>query len=817
MIKNYFKIAWRTILKNRATFTINIVGLSLGITSCLLITLFVVDELSYDRFNENSDRMARVLLNAKMGDEIIKESTVMAPVARTFVEELPEVVDATRIVRAAERTKVTYNGNTLRKGKMAMADANLFQMFSLALIKGDPNTVLDRPRSVVLTQEQAKAYFGEEEPLDKTIQIHDIGIFAPSGYVDNSGFYTVTGIMEQIPDNSHFHFDLIASMASNADADNQSWLSGSYHTYLLFAEGADLGGMEAKLSGITKKYMGPQLKKGLGMDYGEFLEAGNHVGFFMQPLTDIHLHSELSGQLEQGGQAGTVYMFAAIALFMLLIACFNFMNLSTAGASKRLKEIGIRKVLGSDRKRLVTQFLTESFMATFLAMGIGLLLFLLALPYFNQLSGKSLTYDLLLNPRVMVALVGLTALVSLMAGGYPAFFMSSFKPIQALKNKFSFVGGKGVRSGLVVFQFAISISLIIGTLVVGRQMDFIQNKDLGYDREELIVVRDAGLLGNDFGPFREELRKDPRILNMTTSAFVPAGPTDTNGATLYSKRDPTQQLRTKVFNIDEEYLPTLGIKLLKGRNFSKDFGSEQNNIIINETAVKTFGLDGNPVGQTLVESTDLEGGRATLTIVGVVKDFHSRSLHEPIQPLLMKYNPYYGLIVKAKAGDIADLIALMENRWKSFGSKEVFGYALLDELYNETYLRERNMNSILQYFSFLTIFVACLGLFGLVTFTAQQRFKEIGIRKVLGSSVPQIVVMLAKDFLKLVLISMLIAFPFGYYAMDKWLQGFAYSIDIDWWIFAVAGVVTVLIAFLTISFRSIKAALANPVQSLRME
>jgi len=817
MFKNHLKLAWRTALKNKGLLSINIIGLSLGIASCLTIALFVVDELSYDKFNTKADQITRVSLNAKMGDEIIREASIMPPVGKTLVEELPEVLASTRVIKLSDRTKVVHEGNTLRKGKMALVDPNFFEVFTLPLLKGDLNTVLDKPNSVVLTKEQAEAYFGNGDPLNKTLDIKDIGVYGASGYVDNSGIYTVTGVIAEMPVNSHFHFDLIASMQGNKDATDQSWLSGSYHTYLLLEKGIDIHGLEAKLPAITEKYMGSQMQAAMGMTFQKFLESGNKVGLYLQPLTKIHLYSDVTGEFEEGGDIDIVYMFAAIAIFMLLIACINFMNLSTAGASSRVKEIGMRKVLGSEKGQLILQFLTESFLATLFAMGIGVLLFAVALPYFNQVTGKSFTFGQIVTSRFVLALIGLNIVISFLAGGYPAFFMSNFKPLQALKNRFRSGSSKGIRSGLVVFQFAISICLIIGTLVVSQQMNYIQNKDVGYNRDGLLVIRDAGLIGNSLSAFKEGLQKDPRVIHITNSAFVPAGPSDRSFAMVSTGEEHAQRLRFRLYGIDEEYIPTLGMDLLQGRNFSKDYGNEENNVIINQTAIKTLGLEKNPVGRTLVEFTDNQGTSRILNIVGVVKDFNSRSLHEPIEPMMMKYNPYYGLIVRAKTADMPGLIANMEDQWESFGSGEIFGYAFLDELYNETYLKEKNMNAILRIFAFLTIFVACLGLFGLVTFTAQQRFKEIGIRKVLGSSASQIVGLLANDFLKLVVISMIIAFPLGYYLMSKWLQDFAYRIEIKWWVFALAGLIIMFIAFFTISYRSIKVANANPVKSLRSE
>jgi len=808
MFKNYLKIAWRNILKNKGLFSINILGLSLGIATCLAITLFVVDELSYDRYNEKGDQMARVILKAKLADEIIKEPFVPAPVAATLVREFSEVLDATRISTTYGLQKVTYNEKTIRKGKMAFVDSNFFELFTLPLLKGDAESALKKPNTIVLTTEQARAYFGNEDPLNKTIKI------------ENRGLYTVTGIIDKVPENSHFHFDLFASMEGNKEANSQKWIQGSYWSYLLLADGTDLDQFEEKLQSIVKKYMVPQLEEGLGMTYEKFLKTGQEVGLYIQPLTDIHLRSNFSGasDFEPGGDINTVYMFSAIALFMLLIACINFMNLSTAGASKRVREIGLRKVLGSKKRQLVKQFLTEAFIATLVAMAIGVLLLVMALPYFNQLSGKSLEINTLFTSETLAALIGLTVLISFLAGGYPAFFMSSFKPVQALKNRFASSNSKGIRSGLVVFQFAISISLIIGTLVVSQQMAYIQNKDIGYEREQLIVIRDAYLLGKDAPAFKNELLNHPEVKSITSSSYIPAGPTDNNIHNISSHNTELKR-RTNLYYVDEDYISTLGMEIVAGRNFSATLSAETNNVIVNEAAIKIFGLEENPIGQTLFRSTDLKGGREKLSIIGVVKDFHARSLHEPIEPLLMMMstNEVASLMIKSKTAEAPTLLSFIEQKWNSFGSGETFDYAFLDELYNETYIKEQNMNVILRAFALLTILVACLGLFGLVTFTAEQRFKEIGIRKVLGSSVPQIVSLLSRDFLKLIFISMIIAFPIGYYFMDKWLQRFTYHIKIEWWLFVLAGLTTVLIAFLTISYRSIKAAVMNPVKSLRTE
>lgn len=798
-------------------FAINVTGLAIGIATCLIISLFVVDELSYDRFNEKANQIVRINFDAKIGDEIIKESSVMAPVAATFKRELPDVINSTRLLKTAEKARVSYNNKTFRKGKMALVDANFFDIFTIQFLKGDPKTALVKPNTVVLTANQAQTYFGKADPINKILEIKDHGVYGKDGYLKLDGLFTVTGVIEEIPKNAHFHFDLLTSMASNPDAISESWMNGNYATYLKISKGINLSEIETKIQRITEKYMSPQLKNALGLSYKEFLAKGNRVGFFLQPLTEIHLQSNSKFELEPGGDIKTVYIFTVVALFMLLIACINFMNLSTANASKRVKEIGMRKVLGSKKNQLVFQFLTESFISTLVAMFLAAFFFFISIPYFNQISGKVYGLENLFTPQVLLIILILTVIISLLAGAYPAFFMSSFKPLQALKNRFAGGSSKGVRSGLVVFQFVISATLIICTLVVSQQMHFIQNKDIGYDRNQLIVIREAGHLKDNFEAFRDEIKKDSRVKSLTTSSFVPAGPTDDYLSIVTPIDDAMKQIRTKIYDIDEEYIPTLGMELLKGRNFEKQNSKEQNNIILNETAVKTLGLKSNPIGQSIFENTNQEPKKKLLTIVGVIKDFHARSLHEKIDPLIMKYKPYYGLIIKTNSEDVAGLINAMKNKWASYGTNEDFSYSFLDELYNETYTKEANMNSILNAFAFLTIFVACLGLFGLITFTTEQRFKEIGIRKVLGSSILQIVGLLSKDFLKLILIAFLIATPLGYYVMNNWLQDFAYRIELKWWVFVVAGVCTLFIAVLTISFRSIQAALMNPVKSLKTE
>ena len=621
--------------------------------------------------------------------------------------------------------------------------------------------------------------------------------------------------MKDIPKNSHFHFDLLVSTLGYAQAKKTSWMQSDFFTYLLLKKGTEISSVEARLPAITKKYMGPQMMDAIGTSYEDF-QKDNSLGLFLQPLTDIHLYSDFSDSttLEQGGDIKYVYIFSAVALFMLVIACINFMNLATASASKRSKEVGIRKVLGSNKKQLIYQFLSEAFIAALIATILATVLFALTLPWFNQLAGKTIEFSSLLKPVYILSLLGLILLITILAGSYPAFYLSSFNPLNALKSKFSGNGkSSGIRSGLVIFQFVISAGLILATLVVKEQMSYIQNKDIGYEKDQLLVVRNSYLLGNNEDNFIDEIKNDPRIENLTHSAFVPAGESDNEVGGIFLNGEFLR--RMFFYNVDENYIATMGMELLQGRNFSKEFGDESDKIIINEKAADVLGIGKDPVGKTFQRDTD--EGLKDITVIGVIKNFNFKSLHQEIEPLILKKNPYGGMIIRSKVADMSGIIKNLNEDWNNYNPKEPLNYSILDDSFNHTYLKERKMGTILTLFAILTIIVACLGLFGLVTFTAEQRFKEIGIRKVLGSSASQIVTLLSKDFIKLVGISFLISFPLSYYLMNKWLQDFAYRIQIHWWLFLLAAIITIGIAFLTIGIKSFRAASANPIKSLKTE
>lgn len=793
-------------MKNKTFSAINVSGLAIGIATCLIIMLFVKDELSYDRYNEKADRIVRVVFKGMMNGEQMKEAVTMAPTAHTIEKDYPEVEAATRL-RSYGYQKITAGDKTFSDGKLAYVDGNFFQIFTLPLIKGDAKTALAEPNTLVITKVIAEKYFGSEDPIGKVLT-----------FKDWKQAYRVTGVIEKVPANSHYHFDLFGSMVSLEDAKGTSWMQSDYFSYLLLKEGQDYKKLEAKMPQIVDKYMAPQIEKALGVTLAEFRKKGNNIGLYLQPLTDIHLYSDFSLTLEPGGDIRYVYIFGAIALFILLIACINFMNLSTAGASKRAKEVGIRKVLGSIKYELIGQFLLESAILTFFALAMALVFVRVGLPFFNQLSGKELSLHFTNYPLIIAVLVVFGLTVSLLAGSYPAFFLSSFKPIAVLKSKFMAAGKTiGLRSGLVVFQFMISISLIIGTTIVYQQLSYIQGKKLGFDKDQLIVLRNSWALGKNEAILRDQLLKDPRVVNVTISGHLPVGPTNTSMSGTYPDEKMNQNRRTIIYQIDDRYVPTMGMELVAGRNFSKDFGTDSSGVIINEAAAKIYGWGKGAVGHTVNRFLNNEGGKKAYKVIGVVKDFHFRSLHEEIAPLAMVLENSSGLVIKVKTQNAAALLKDIKSQWDGFKVEEPFSYAFLDEEFNKAYQAEQKTGVILGVFTALTIFIACLGLFGLATFTAEQRIKEIGIRKVLGANVSQIVVLLSLDFVKLILIACLIAFPLGYWGMNKWLEDFVYKVDIKWPVFLLAATGALGVALLTISFQAIKAALTNPVKSLKSE
>jgi putative ABC transport system permease protein len=805
MIKNHIKIAFRSLFRNKTFSLINMAGLAIGIATCLLILLFVQNELSYDRFNEKAGRIVRVVFRGSIQGEKMKEGNVMPPVAQTLQKDYPEVQAATRL-RLAGFPRISIGEKTFKDNAFAYVDSNFFQVFTLPFIKGDPKNALLDPNSIVISETVAKKYFGSEDPVGRTLHFKDI-----------NADLKIAGVMRDIPANSHFHFDIFGSMGRLPESRNPSWMTSEYYTYLVLPEGYDYKKLQAKMVGIMEKYAGSEVEKAFGMPYAQFLKKGNELGLFLQPLTDIHLHSDFNMEIEGGSDIRYVYIFSAVAIFMLFIACINFMNLSTAGASKRAREVGIRKVMGSLRIQLVKQFLLESLLITTAGLLIAIALVYWVLPFFNHLAGKNLSLNLLGNSWLVPALLIFGLITGFLAGCYPAFYLSSFNPVTVLKGKFS-SNRKSIRlrSGLVVFQFLISIVLIVATTVVYKQLAFIQNEKLGYDKNQVLIVEESYWLGNNQDAYKQKLLADPRVISVSSSGYLPAGYSYNNNFMVYPENKTDQLVKTLRYDVDYTYIPTLGMEMAAGRNFSKDFGTDSLGMIINEEAAKAFGWGANALGHR-VTRPDNDGLKTTFHVIGIVRDFHFKSMHETISPLIMVLGrDYENIIVKTKTRDISGLLATMKNQWGALADMP-FTYSFLDERFASTYNAEQKLGSILGIFAGLTIFVACLGLFGLATFTAEQRIKEIGIRKVLGATVSGIVVLLSKDFLKLVLIAFLIATPLAWYLMNLWLQDFAYKMNISAWIFVMAALLAVAITLLTVSFRAIRAAVANPVDSLRNE
>ncbi len=815
MLKNFFTIAFRNCWRNKATSLIHIAGLGLGIATFLLIVLFVQHERSYDRYNKKADRIVRVDFHGKMNGGETREATVMPPVAAAMKQDFPEVEVATRLVNQGVH-RITYGDKTLREDAMAFVDSNFFQVFTLPLIEGDPRTALLRPNSAVITKAMSRKFFGNADPIGKVLEFRD-----------DSMAMTVTGVIDKVPANAHFHFELFASMAGYADSRSTSWMTSGYYTYLVLPAGYDPKRLEAKLPSLVEKYMGPQLKASLGVTLSQFRAGGNSLGFELQRLTDIHLHSNLSGEIEPPGDIRYIYIFSAVGIFMLLIACINFINLSTAGAGKRAREVGIRKVLGSVRGQLISQFLIESLLLTFVGTAIAITLLYFSLPLFNQIAGQELSLNWSGAVWLIPTILGIVLATGVLAGLYPAFFLSAFNPVTVLKGLFT-PGGKSatLRSTLVTFQFVISICLIIGTAIVYQQLSYIQHKKLGYDRDQVLVVQESFWLQNNQDYFRHELAEDPRIVSVSASAYLPAGQTNNSVFICYPDGRRNDLMYSSQYSVDEQYIPTLGMQVIAGRNFSRAFPSDSTAALINETAAIKLGwiTPGRPYDPAallghLVTQKDNNGTGISYHVIGLVRDFNFRSLHDLITPLVMTYNPGMegNFIVKARTKDLAGLVSTMEKEWTALKPGMPFSYSFLDDRFNKTYTFEKHIGLTLGIFAGLTIFVACLGLFGLATFTAERRTKEIGIRKVLGASSASIIGLLSKEFVRLVTIAFLIAAPIAWLVMDHWLRDFPYRITIGWWVFALAALLAIVITLLTVGLRALRAAVASPADSLRTE
>jgi len=807
MIKNYVKTAFRSLLKNKGFTVINILGLALGLATCLLIVLYVADELSYDRYNTKASRIYRVNEDLKLGDNSVKYAVCMAPLAKTLKTEYPYVENTVRIKNAG--TSHVKKGNlNIVENKVAFADPSLFDVFTLPMINGNPSSALTEPNSVIITETTAQKYFNGTNAVGKTLLFND------------NTLCNVTGIIKDIPKQSHFNFDFFISMSSFPDSRSDEWLRSDYNTYVLLKDASDAKKLEAAFPELLKKYSGAQMQAQLNLSIEGFEKSGSYFRMNLIPLTAIHLHGNLSGELGPNTTTQYIYIFSAIGIFILLIACVNFMNLSTARSSSRAREVGVRKVLGSPRRYLIAQFLTESTLLTLFATIIAFLAAILLLPLFNQLSGKEILFTAQSLVWILPALLFIVIFIGALSGSYPAFYLSAFQPVDVLKGKLV-AGYKGgwLRSFLVVFQFSISIVLIIGTLVVYNQLNYIQTKNLGYNRNQVLIVQNLFELNNQAKIFKQEVKKIPGVINATMTGFLPTS--NWHSRTIYYRDASLDQKRSmfpQSWQIDEDYVSTLDMKMAAGRSFSSDMQTDSAGIVINEAAAKFLGFK-DPLNKTVYRSLGgKQGNVKQCHIIGVVKDFNFNSLREAVEPVVMTLAENNGaLSIRVNTKNLPILLSQIKDKWRSLSPNVQINYSFMDQEFDASYRSEQLTGKVAIVLTSLAILIACLGLFGLAAYAAEQRTKEIGIRKVLGASVSAIAGMLSKDFVKLVFLAIIIASPVAWYLMNKWLQGFAYRINMQWWVLALAGIVALFIAVITVSFQSIKAAIANPVNSLKNE
>lgn len=807
MFKNYFKIAVRNLTKYKFISFINLFGLTVGLTCCLLITAYIVNELSYDRYNKNADniyRVERTFLNAETGALSLQLGAVAPPFGPLLQNDFQAVKKMTRILPIGT-SAIKYKENIFNQDNICFADENLFNVFDFKVAKGNPALALSDPYSVMMTEQTAKKYFGNADPMNKIVRLN------------NQFDFKVTGIYKALPSNSHWHPDVMISFNTLKDsaiygANNlmTNWGNNAFYTYLLVPDHFNVKKFESQLPAFQNRHI-PSDGKYKATDYSILS---------LRKLTDIHLYAHTDEEIEINGDIKRVYIFSAIALFILLIACINYMNLSSARSVLRAKEIGVRKTAGAAKGELIAQFLTESVFIAWLAALLSFALTFVMLPWLDQLSGQNLSINNLFQWKIMIVILLVPFIVGIVSGIYPALYLSSFEPAKVLKGIIKKGGGNiSFRKALVIFQFSISIILIIATVIVFQQLNYIQNKSLGFDKSHVVTLRYNSALNESYPSFKNELLSNSNIKEVALSSRIPSGRLlDSQGSQL-NRGDSLAPSKADIKNVvtDEDFIPTYGIKIVAGRNFSKNYGMDTASFLINETAVKALELKSN---QEAIGKQFQYGGRKG-TIVGVFNDFNFESLHQRIIPLVL-YEPLTGdgaggnISVKI-SGNVPAALAQIEKTWKKYLPEIPFEYKFLDDRYAKLYEAEIKESTILIIFSCIAIFIACLGLFGLSAFTITQRVKEIGIRKVLGATTGSIVELISKDFLLLVVIAAVIAFPVAWYAMHHWLQNFAYRIDIAWWVFILAGIIAIVIAFATISFQAIKVATSNPVKNLRSE
>jgi putative ABC transport system permease protein len=808
MLKNYLKIAVRNFIRHIGFSFINIFGLAVGIACCLLILLFVRDELTFDRHNEKIDRIHRIGLSGFVNNSVFDGVVTPSPMAKALVSEFPEVEAATRL-RNFGFPVFRYGDKVFSEERVFWVDASFFDVFTVPFISGDPKTALEKPLTIVLTRSMARKYFGDEDPIGKALN------------ADRRRDYVVTGVVEDTPRNSHFHYDFLAALETYDDSRSPVWVSNNYLTYVLLREDASPRAFAAKLGDLVKTHVAPQIQAAIGISLEQFFASGGKYAYFVQPLKDIHLRSHYDFELEPNGDIAYVYIFSIIALGILAVAVINFVNLATARSSSRAREVGIRKTIGSYRGQIVRQFLSETILMSFLSVLVALLVVQLLLPAFNSITGKELSVPYIQNPLTIPALLALVILVGILAGIYPAFFLASFDPVTVLKTETSGRSRKShLRNVLVVFQFAVSIVLLIGTLVVHGQMKYIQTRNLGFNREQIVIVEKTDDIGKELRAFKQELLGNPHVVSATNTANLIGGGDFGNSAHKLAGATGEETHLLWTYASDADFAKTYEIEMAAGRYFDAERPADTQAAVINESAVKALGLK-DPVGKQIIAIGPTEERSVTFTIIGVIKDFNFQSLHTEIKPLIIRYfgpeNFGRFLSVRVRPENIRETIAFMENAWRRFAQNQAFEYRFFDDHFARIYQSEERTGRIFLSFSILAIFIAGLGLFGLSAFIAEQRTKEIGIRKALGASVGGISVLLAKQFTKWVILANVIAWPLAYIYLHTWLQRFAYRAAMSPWTFVLTSLLVFAFALLTVSYQTIKAATADPVKSLKYE
>jgi len=805
MLKNYFKIALRNLWNHKGYSFINIFGLAVGMAFCLFILIFIRYELSYDRHFENADRVFRITNDYEMMG--IRRHYPLTPgaIGPVFKENIPEILDYARVLTGRGdddfQQIIKYQSQAFEETGLFIVDPSFLKVFPYRFLKGDPETALTSAQSLVITRATAQRIFGQEDPMGKPLEILAFGMGGAEAYI--------TGVVEDVPENSHFHFNFLFSTEMLEGRRRQrymnEWTNRAVFTYVLVDEDTDIPSLESKMADVYESYAGEKAR-----------QVGLKMNLTLQKLTDIHLKSHLEDEIETNGNIVNVYAFGMIAFFTLLIACFNFMNLSTARSTNRAREVGIRKTFGARRNQLVSQFIGESTIISFIGLLFGSLIVILLMPLFNRLTGLRITVDFLKDGVLWMGVLGLLFVTGVLAGGYPAFFLSAFKPVFVIK-ELGRPGSRNVvlRKGLVVLQFSISLALLIGTLVVMDQLHFMKERDLGFDEQQVIVMPIERGLANH--PMKEKILQHPSVIDAVFSVSIP-------GRRVYSfaiaSEDKTedQSFLMDFYITDYDLVKTYGMEILAGRDFSREFADESDGVcLLNEMAARRLGWGENAIGERITNVS--MPNRPVYTVVGVIKDYHHRALQVGIQPLVILFQDFRGsyLSIRVREDNIPGTLAFLSDLWEEFEPDRSFDYFFLEEDFNRQYRAEERMGEMFRYFALVAMVISCLGLFGLASYTAEQKTKEIGIRKVLGATLANVVVQLSRHFILWVLIANVIACPVAYFVMKNWLQNFTYRTNLHVWMFLLPGIIVLMVALVTVSYQTIRAARANPVDSLRYE